>query len=66
VRDPTTTPRVLFPGLFGRPLTACFDVPNASPDGGAVLPGAADRRLGLIAALAGCLADGRQSGKVVH
>lgn len=66
MRDSTTTPRVLFPDLFGKPLTACFDVPNASSDGGAVLLKAADRCLGLIAALAGCLADGRQSGKVVH
>ena len=63
---PTTTPCVLFPDLFGKPLTATFDVPNASSDGGALLLKAADRRLGLIAALAECLADTRQPGKVVH
>ena len=64
--DPTTTPCVLFPDLFGKPLTATFDVPNASSDGGAVLLKAADRRLGLIDALAACVADARQPGKVVH
>ncbi len=66
MRHPTTTPCVLFPDLFGKPLTACFDVPNASSDGGAILLKAADQRLGLIHALAECLDDARQSGKVVH
>jgi hypothetical protein len=41
VRDTTTTPCLLFPDLFDRPLTATFDVPNASSDGGAVLLAAA-------------------------
>jgi len=66
VRDFTTTPCVLFPELFDRPLTARFDVPNASSDGGAVLLKAADRRLGLIPRLAGALVDERQGGKVRH
>ena len=48
----TTTACVLFPELFDRPLTATFDVPNASSDGGAVLLKAADRRLDLIPRLA--------------
>lgn len=62
----TTTPCLLFPDLFDRPLSASFDVPNASSDGGAVLLKAADRRLGLIARLAGALVDERQPGKVRH
>jgi len=66
VRDFTTTPCVLFPELFDRPLTATFDVPNASSDGGAVLLRAADRRLGLMTRLAAALVDGRQRGKVRH
>ena len=66
MRDSTTTPCVLFPDLFARPLTATFDVPNASSDGGAILLKAADRRLGLIARLAGTLIDERQAGKVRH
>jgi hypothetical protein len=57
---------VLFPDLFRRPVTATFDVPNASSDGGAVLLKAADRRLGLLERLAGALVDARQPGKVRH
>jgi len=57
---------VLFPELFDRPLTALFDVPHASSDGGAMLLKAADRRLGLRGALSDCLRDRRQPGKVVH
>lgn len=66
MRDSTTTPCLLFPDLCDRPLTAVFDLPNASSDGGAVLLKAADRRLSLIARLAGALVDERQSGKVRH
>jgi hypothetical protein len=66
VRDSTTTPCLLFPDLFDRPLAAHFDIPNASSDGGAVLLKAADRRLGLIPRLASALVDERQSGKVRH
>ena len=66
MRDSNTTPCVLFPELFDRPLTARFDVPNASSDGGAVLLKAADRRLGLIPRLAAALVDERQQGKVRH
>jgi hypothetical protein len=66
VRDSTTTPCLLFPDLFDRPLTTVFDVPNASSDGGAVLLKAADRRLGLLERLAAALVDDRQSGKVRH
>ncbi len=66
MRDSSTTPCVLFPDLFDRPLTACFDIPNASSDGGAVLLKAADRRLDLIRRLAAVLVDERQPGKVRH
>lgn len=66
MRDSTTTPCVLFPELFERPLTARFEVPNASSDGGAVLLKAADRRLGLLSRLAAALVDERQPGKVRH
>jgi hypothetical protein len=66
VRDSTTTPCLLFDDLADRPVTAVFDLPNASSDGGAVLLKAADRRLGLISRLAGALVDERQPGKVRH
>ena len=66
MRDSTTTPCLVFPDLFDRPVTATFDVPNASSDGGAVLLKAADRRLGLIPRLAAAMVDERQPGKVRH
>jgi hypothetical protein len=66
VCDSTTTPCLLFPDLCDRPLTAVFDVPNASSDGGAILLKAAERRLGLISRLAAALIDDRQPGKVRH
>ena len=66
MRDSTTTPCSLFPGLFDRPLKVEFDLPHASSDGGAVLLKAADRRLGLIPRLAAALVDTRQMGKVRH
>ena len=66
MRDSTTTPCLLFSNLCDRPLTALFDLPNASSDGGAVLLKAADRRLGLLPRLAAARVDERQPGKVRH
>jgi hypothetical protein len=62
----TITDCLLFPELFDRPLVAKFDQRQGSSDGGAILLKAADRRLGLTTALAGCLEDDRQPGKVQH
>ena len=45
---------------------ARFDVPHASSDGGLVLLKAVDDRLHLTAAVARCLTDPRQPGKVAH
>jgi len=66
VSEHTTTQCVLFPGIFKRPVIAKFDQSQGSSDGGAVLLKAADQELGLIAALADCLQDDRQAGKVRH
>src|SRR5438034_5195182 len=55
VPEHTTTQSVLFPGIFKRPVVAQFDQSQGSSDGGAVLLKAADRGLGLTAALAACL-----------
>ena len=55
VPEHTTTQCVLFPGIFKRPVVAKFDQAHGSSDGGAVLLKAADRELGLITALAGCI-----------
>jgi hypothetical protein len=48
------------------PLVARFDVPHASSDGGLVLLKAVDERLRLTEAVAACVTDGRQAGKVAH
>ncbi len=66
MRDSTTTPCLLFPDLFDRPLTVRFDVANASSDGGALMLKTADCRLDLIPRLAAVLVDERQQSKVRH
>ena len=66
MKEHTTTECLLFPDIFDRPVVAKFDERQGSSDGGAVLLKAADRRLGLTEALAACLEDGRQPGKVRH
>lgn len=62
----TTKQGVLFKGLSSRAVTARFDQEHSSSDGGSLLLKACDERLGLSAALVGCLRDARQSGKVRH
>jgi hypothetical protein len=64
--EPTITQTVLFPDLADRPLVATFDQPHASSDGGAMLLKAADRQLGLVAALAATVPDARASARVTH
>jgi hypothetical protein len=56
----------LFPDLFHKAVLATFDQPHASSDGGALLLKAADRRLGLVAALTARLGDRRMPSKVTH
>ena len=62
----TTTQSVLFPTLFSKPVHVAFDERTMSSDGGGLLLKAADEQLGLTEALAGCLRDARQAGKVKH
>jgi hypothetical protein len=62
----STTQTVLFPEIFSKPVVARLDQEDSSSDGGAVLLQAADRRLGLSEALAECLRDPRQPGKLTH
>ena len=64
--DDTTRQSVVFNDLFGKQVVARFDQPDSSSDGGAALLKACDERLGLTRALAACIADTRQHGKVVH
>jgi hypothetical protein len=51
---------------FRSPILARFDVSHASSDGGLVLLKAVDERLRLTEAVAQCLTDSRQPGKVAH
>jgi Transposase DDE domain group 1 len=66
VFEDSTTQCLMFPEIFGKPAVLQFDQRMGSSDGGAILLKAADRRYGLIEALAGCLCDKRQAGKVEH
>jgi Transposase DDE domain group 1 len=66
LNDTNLPQTVLFPDLFDRPLTATFDQPHASSDGGAVLLKAADRALGLIPALTQAVPDPRAATRVTH
>jgi hypothetical protein len=62
----TTTQCLLFSDISSKPVVVQFDQRQGSSDGGAILLQAADRRLGLTEALAECLEDRRQAGKVEH
>lgn len=64
--DDTTAQCVIFNDLFGKQVIGRFDQPDSSSDGGALLLKACDERLGLTRAIAACIADTRQPGKVVH
>ena len=57
---------VLFADVADRPLIATFDQPHASSDGGAIVLKAADRQLGLLAALSATVPDARASARVTH
>lgn len=66
MNDTTVPQTVLFPDLFDQPLIATFDQAHASSDGGAILLKAADRRLGLLTALAATFPDARAATRVTH
>jgi hypothetical protein len=56
----------LFPKLLAKPAVMAFTSPALSSDGGLLLLKAADTKVGLTRALAGCFKDSRQAGKVFH
>lgn len=62
----TTRQAVLFPDIFSKPVHVAFSREQMSANGGVVLLAARDRQLGLTAALADCIVDRRQAGKVDH
>jgi hypothetical protein len=61
-----TRQTVLFPALFSKPVHVAFSREHMSSNGGAILLAARDRQIGLTEALAGCMVDRRQTGKVDH
>jgi hypothetical protein len=61
-----TAQTVLFPDLAAKPLIVKMDEEHSSSDGGAVLLKGVDQGLGLTEALAECLRDPRQPGKISH
>jgi len=62
----STLQSVLFPNLFSKPVVTKFDQEHSSSDGGGLLLKAIDDKLGLTEALASCLSEWRQAGKVRH
>ena len=66
MNEPTITQTVLFADLADRAVVATFDQPHASSDGGAILLKAADRQVGLLAALTATVPDARASTRVTH
>ena len=61
-----TSETIEFPACRKRRVEAAFDGGEVTSNGGALLLRQVDRRLGLTAAVAGALSDGRQRGKVKH
>ncbi|MGH6919251.1 MAG: IS1380 family transposase [Geminicoccaceae bacterium] len=65
---PTQCSRDLFgyEVVEGRRVVAAFDGGDATSDAGALLLGATDRAIGLVARFAACFADGRAQAQVEH
>ena len=62
----SSTADCCLPDLFPKALFLRFDEQKTSSDGGAILLKAADRRLGIVGAMAGALIERRQATKVRH
>ena len=65
---PTQCSRDLFgyEAVEGRRVVAAFDGGELTSDAGALLLGATDRAIGLVARFAACFADGRAQPQVEH
>jgi len=61
-----TAQRSLFEETFAKPVVVEFDGEQSSSDGGVLLLGAVDRRIGLTRALGQGLRDSRRSWRVEH
>jgi Transposase DDE domain group 1 len=63
--DPTPLP-FSFPALGGKKLTAAFDAGRLTSDGGVLLLGAFEKRLGICTRLAGAFSDARDPARIRH
>ena len=59
-------PGFRFPAVCAKKVTAAFDGGRLTSDGGVLLLAQAERRMGIAAALAGCIADRRDQSCVIH
>lgn len=66
MRENNTTECLLLEDIFSKAAVMEFDQRESSSDGGAVLLKSAEKRYGLIAAMAGSLEEKRQWGKIDH
>jgi hypothetical protein len=55
-----------FPAVHHKKVTAAFDGGRLASDGGVLLLAQAERAMGICRRLAGCIADRRDPGRVVH
>ena len=55
-----------FPAIGRKKVTAAFDGGRLTSDGGVLLLGQAERRMGIAGHLASCIADPRDQSRVVH
>lgn len=62
----TTTGQLEFTALNGKKITAVFDEPQVSSDGGVLLLREVDRHTGLMDRLAAVITDQRRSSHVAH
>ena len=66
MNDSARAQSVLFKGIAPKPLTVRFEDERTSSDGGAILLKAADRQMGMIAAMAESFTDQRAGSRVKH
>ena len=64
--DNPTTNQLEFAPLKGKKITALFDEPRVSSDGGVLLLREVDRQLGLMDRLAAVITDNRRASHVAH
>ena len=64
--DKATTTQLEFTPLKGKKITALFDEPRVSSDGGVLLLREVDRQIGLMDRLAEVITDNRRASHVAH